>query len=155
MNPTGCSTKAPKDGELTREPLAVGSSCEDYFAADVGHVRHRDSVVGSRSWVSGSEKGGNAEVGRRRRGEEAGDEMGTEQNSMSDWGAIRLPNYVHRYVLYTLGLEAPMWYIQGRTVAVHTVGLGTWNSELRVRDSEFLSVVRSMADGLQETCGAL
>ena len=24
--------------------------CKDYFAADVGHVRRRDSVVGSRSW---------------------------------------------------------------------------------------------------------
>ena len=49
MNPRGCSTKAQKDGELTREPLAVGSSCKDYFAADVGHVHRRDSVVGSRS----------------------------------------------------------------------------------------------------------
>ena len=66
-----------------------------------------------------------------------------------------MPNYVHRYVLYTLGLEAPMWYIQGGTVAVRTVGLGTRNSELRVRDSEFLSVVRSTADWLRETCGTL
>ena len=49
MNPTGCSTKAQKDRELTREPLAVGSSCKDYFAADMGHVRRRDSVVGSQS----------------------------------------------------------------------------------------------------------
>ena len=49
MNPTGCSTKAQKDRELTREPLAVGSSCKDYFAADVGHIRRRGSVVGSRS----------------------------------------------------------------------------------------------------------
>ena len=32
--------------------------CKDYFVADVGHVHHRDSVVGSRSRVSGSEKGG-------------------------------------------------------------------------------------------------
>ena len=31
----------------------------------------------------------------------------------------------------------------------------TQNSELGVRDSEFLSVVRSTADGLRETCGAL
>ena len=31
----------------------------------------------------------------------------------------------------------------------------TRNSELGVRDSEFLSVVRSTADGLRETCGAL
>ena len=52
-----------------------------------------------------------------------------------------MPNYVHGYVLYTLGLEAPMWYVQGGMVAVRTVGLGTWNSE-------FLSVVRSMADRL-------
>ena len=52
------------------------------------------------------------------------------------------------YILYTMGLEAPMWYVQGGTVAVRTVGLGTRNSELRVRDSEFLSVVRSTADGL-------
>ena len=29
------------------------------------------------------------------------------------------------------------------------------DSELGVRDSEFLLVVRSMADGLRETCGAL
>ena len=67
---------------------------------------------------------------------------------MSERGAIRLPNYIHRYVLYTMGLEVPMWYVQGRTVAVRTVGLGT-------RDSEFLSVVRSMVDGLREACGAL
>ena len=65
-----------------------------------------------------------AEVSRRRRGEEAGDETGTERNSTSDGGAIPFPNYVHGYVLYTMGLEAPMWYVQGRTVAVHTVGLG-------------------------------
>ena len=81
--------------------------------------------------------------------------MGTERNSMSDWGAIQLPSYVHRYILYTTGLEAPMWYVQGGMVAVHTVGLGTRNSELGVRDSEFLSVVRSMADGLREACGTL
>ena len=31
----------------------------------------------------------------------------------------------------------------------------TWNLELGVRDSEFLSVVRSTADGLREACGAL
>ena len=59
-----------------------------------------------------------------------------------------MPNYVHRYVLYTTGLEAPMWYVQGGTVAVRTVGLGT-------RDSEFLSVVRSTADGLREARGTL
>ena len=76
-----------------------------------------------------------AEVGRRRRGEEAGDEMGTERNSMSDWGAIQLPNYVHGYVLYTMGLEVPMWYVQGGTVAVRTVGLGTRNSEFGTRSS--------------------
>ena len=81
--------------------------------------------------------------------------MGTERNSTSDWGAIQLPNYVHGYTLYTTGLEAPMWYVQGGTMAVRTVGLGTWNSELGVRDSEFLSVVRSMADRLREACGAL
>ena len=76
------------------------------------------------------EKGGKAEVGRRRRGEEAGDETGTERNSTSDWGAIQLPSYIHGYILYTLGLEAPMWCVQGGTVAVRTVGLGTRNSEL-------------------------
>ena len=135
MNPRGCSTKAQKDGELTREPLTVGSSCKDYFVADVGHVCRRGSVVGSRSQVSGSEKGGKAEVGRRRRGEEVGDETGTERNSTSDWGAIPLPSYVHGYVLYTLGLEVPMWYVQGRTVAVRTVGLGTRNSEFGTRSS--------------------
>ena len=43
-----------------------------------------------------------------------------------------MPNYVHGYVLYTLGLEAPMWYVQGGMVAVRTVRLGTQNSELRV-----------------------
>ena len=57
MNPTGCSTKAQKDGELTKEPLAVGSSCKDCFVADVGHIHRRDLVVSSRSWVLGSEKG--------------------------------------------------------------------------------------------------
>ena len=66
-----------------------------------------------------------------------------------------MPSYVHGYVLYTLGLEAPMWYVQGGVVAVRTVGLGTQNSELRVRDSEFLSVMWSTADGLREACGAL
>ena len=48
-----------------------------------------------------------------------------------------------------------MWYVQGGTVAVRTVRLGTRNSELGVRDLEFLSVVRSTADRLRETCGAL
>ena len=84
-----------------------------------------------------------------------GDETGTERNSTSDWGAIQLPSYVHRYILSTTGLEAPMWYVQGGTVAVRTIGLGTRNSELRVWDSEFLSVVRSTADWLRETCGTL
>ena len=50
MNPTGCSTKAQETGEETKEPHAVGSSCKDCFAADVGHVCHRDSVVSSQSW---------------------------------------------------------------------------------------------------------
>ena len=40
-------------------------------------------------------------------------------------------------------------------MAVHTIGLGARNSELGVQDSEFLSVVWSMVDGLRETCGAL
>ena len=44
-----------------------------------------------------------------------------------------MPNYIHGYVLYTMGLKAPMWYIQGGMVAVCTVGLRTWNSELGVR----------------------
>ena len=39
------------------------------------------------------------------------------------------------YILYTTGLEAPMWYVQGGTVAVRTVGLGTRNSELGTRSS--------------------
>ena len=30
--------------------LFRSSSCKDCFAADVGHVRHRDSVVSSQSW---------------------------------------------------------------------------------------------------------
>ena len=47
-----------------------------------------------------------------------------------------------------MGLEVPMWYIQGRMVAVCTIRLGTQNSE-------FVSVVWSMADGLWETCRAL
>ena len=59
-----------------------------------------------------------------------------------------MPNYVHGYVLYTLGLEAPMWYIQGRTVAVCTVGLRTQNSE-------FVLVMQSMVDRLRETCRLL
>ena len=59
-----------------------------------------------------------------------------------------MPNYVHGYVLYTSGLEAPMWYVQGGTVAVHTIGLGT-------RNSEFISVMQSTADRLRETCRLL
>ena len=59
-----------------------------------------------------------------------------------------MPNYVHRYVLYTTGLKVPMWYVEGGTVAVCTVGLGTQNSE-------FISVMWSMVDGLRETCGLL
>ena len=102
--------------------------CKDYFAADVGHVRRRDSVVGSRSQGRARRREEKAEVGRRQRGEEAGDEMGTERNSTSDWGAIQLPSYVHGYILYTTGLEAPMWYVQGGTVAVRTVRLGTRSS---------------------------
>ena len=53
-----------------------------------------------------------------------------------------MPNYIHGYVLYTTGLEAPLWYVQGRMVAVHTVRLGTQNSE-------FVSVVWSTVDGLR------
>ena len=53
-----------------------------------------------------------------------------------------MPNYIHGYVLYTTGLEAPIWYVQGRMVAVHTVRLGTQNSE-------FVSVVRSTVDRLR------
>ena len=34
---------------LPEATLAEAARCKDYFAADVGHVRHRDSVVGSRS----------------------------------------------------------------------------------------------------------
>ena len=64
MNPTGCSTKAQKDGELTREPLAVGSSCKDYFAADMGHVRRRGLVVSSRSRGRARRREEKAEVGR-------------------------------------------------------------------------------------------
>ena len=56
---------------------------------------------------------------------------------MSDWGAIQLPSYVYGYVLYTLGLEAPIWYVQGGTVAVRTVGLGTRNSEFGTRSSSW------------------
>ena len=59
-----------------------GKRCKDYFAADMGHVRRRDSVVGSRSQVSGSEKGGE---GRGRpsamgRGRERRDGCRTELN---------------------------------------------------------------------------
>ena len=39
------------------------------------------------------------------------------------------------YILYTTGLEAPMWYVQGGMVAVHTIGLGTRNSEFGTRSS--------------------
>ena len=53
-----------------------------------------------------------------------------------------MPNYVHGYVLYTMGLEVPMQYVQGRTVAVCTVGL-------RTRNSEFVSVVQNTADRLR------
>ena len=47
-----------------------------------------------------------------------------------------------------MGLEVPMWYVQGGMVAVCTVGLRTQNLE-------FVSVVWSTADGLQGTCRAL
>ena len=47
-----------------------------------------------------------------------------------------------------MGLKVPMWYVQGGTVAVHTVGLGT-------RNSEFILVVRSTVDGLGKTCRLL
>ena len=59
-----------------------------------------------------------------------------------------MPNYIHRYVLYTTGLEAPMWYVQGRTVAVRTIGLRTQNLE-------FILVVGSTVDGLGKTCRLL
>ena len=34
------------------------SHCKDCFAADMGHIHHRDSVVSSQSQVLGLEKGG-------------------------------------------------------------------------------------------------
>ena len=80
---------------MSRQSLVYHNRCKDYFAADVGHVRRRDSVVGSRSRARARRREEKAEVGRRRRGEEAGDETGTEWNSTSDWGAIPFPNYVH------------------------------------------------------------
>ena len=58
------------------------SQCKDYFAADVGHIRRRDSVVGSRSQVLGSEKGGEGR-GRplvTRRGSGRQDRRRTELN---------------------------------------------------------------------------
>ena len=53
---------------------------------------------------------------------------------MSERDAIRLPNYVHRYVLYTLGLEAPMWtYKAGQWLCAPSDSeLGTRSSGLGV-----------------------
>ena len=66
-------------GEETKEPLVVGSSCKDCFAADMGHVHHRDSVVSSQSQVLGLEKGGEGQgwllAMRRGRGRRDGHRM--------------------------------------------------------------------------------
>ena len=79
--------------------------------------------------------------------------MGTERNSTSDWGAIQLPNYVHRvYLIYYGPRGAHVVRTRRDGGCAHR---RTQNSELGVRDSEFLSVVRSTVDGLRETCGTL
>ena len=56
------------------------SRCKDYFAADVGHVRLRGSVVGSQSWGRARRREEKAKVGHWRRGEEERDETGAERN---------------------------------------------------------------------------
>ena len=109
--------------------------CKDYFAADVGHVCRRDSVVGSRS------------RGRARRREgrlrsAVGDEERERETRRVQNGTERVNRVLFDclamytgYVLYTTGLEAPMWYVQGGTVAVRTVRLGARNSEFGTRSS--------------------
>ena len=131
-----------KDGKLRPmqdywklNEMMIKNRCKDYFAADVGHVRRRDSVVSSRSWGWARRREGRprSAVGDEERERET--RRAQKRNWTSEWGDIRLPSYVHGYVLYTLGLEAPMWYVQGGTVAVRTVGLGTRNSEFGTRSS--------------------
>ena len=134
MNPTGCSTKAQKDGELTREPLVVGSSCKDYFAADVGHVCRRDSVVGSRS------------RGRARRREgrprsAIGDEERKRETRRAQNGTQRVTGVLFNCLATYTGMSYILWasrrpcgtYKAGRWLCAPSDSeLGTPSSELGV-----------------------
>ena len=131
--------------------------CKDYFAADVGHVRRRGSVVSSRS------------RGRARRREgrprsAVGDEERKRETRRAQNGTERVTGVLFDCLTTYTGMSYILWasrrpcgtYKAGRWLCAPSDSeLGTRNSELGVRDSEFLSVVRSTADGLREACGAL
>ena len=78
-----------------------------------------------------------AEVSRRRQGERERETRQVQNGTERVNGVLFdcLTTYTGTYVLYTTGLEAPIWYVQGGMVAVRTVGLGTRNSEFGTRSS--------------------
>ena len=131
--------------------------CKDYFMADVGHVRRRGSVVGSR-------RRGRA---RRREGtprSAVGDKERERETRRAQNGTERVNGVLFNCLATYTGMSYILWasrrpcgtYKAGRWLCAPSDSeLGTRNSELRVRDSEFLSVVRSTEDRLREACRTL
>ena len=124
--------------------------CKDYFAADVGHVRCRDLVVGSRS------------RGRARRREgrprsAIGDEERKRETRRAQNGTQRVTGALFNCLATYTGISYILWASRR---PCGTYKAGWWlcapsDSELGTRNSEFLLVVRSMADRLREACGTL
>ena len=111
----------------------MGSSCKDYFAADVGHVRRRDSVVGSRSRARARRREEKAKVGRRRRGERE------RETRRAQNGTERVNG-----VLFDCQLRTQVCLIYYGPRGAHVVRTRqdggcahrwTWNSELGTRSS--------------------
>ena len=82
--------------------------------------------------------------GRRRPRSAVGDEERERETRQAQNGTERVNGVLFDclttytgYILYTTGLEAPMWYVQGGMVAVRTVRLGTRNSEFGTQSSSW------------------
>ena len=142
--PQGVQQKAQKDGEQTREPLMVGSSCKWWNVADVGHICCRGLVVSSQSWSQAwrtrerlmsaiGDKGNKREMRRGRNG-----------TGLNEWGGI------HCLSMY-MGMAYILWVLR------HPCG--TYKSRLWLCDtrwtqnSEFILVQRSTVDGSGHSCG--
>ena len=112
--------------------LLLQSCCKDYFAADVGHVRRRDSVVGSRS------------RGRARRREgtprsAVGDEERERETRPALNGAERANGVLFNCLATYTGIS---YILRASRRPCGTYKAGRWlcapsDSELGTRNSEF------------------